>query len=506
MHIKNKQEYKNKFYIIIMFLFFIYIYELIKTAWIADDAAITLRTVLHFINGYGPNFNIDERVQGYTHPLWFLMISILSFISNNVFSSTFLLSISLSIIVMISLLFFNKNYKSIILGVIVLILSKSYIEFTVSGLENPLNHIFIVIIAYLSIKIDQTHDIKLLRYYTVMYGLSYLSRPDLIIIMLPSSIYIFYKLYKHDKITITSILKYLLMFATPILMWSTFSLYYYGFLFPNTKYAKLSTGINEIDLIKQGVFYLIDCIIYEPIAIIVPLITAIFIFINKQKIQINHLFIVNILTYILYIVYIGGDFMSGRFFSSIIVLTSIIIINTNWVKKYYLILIFMTLLCSMFELKYTLGIPEDTYVMNHHGIANERTYYFKQSGLIYNFANLNPIIYDKNLSITDYKIICGGLGYTSIYYGPNFHFIDFCGLTDPLLSKMKIKDIHTWRIGHFERDIPDFYPQSILMNQNNLNNLELKIFYDKIRLLTRGDLNNYNRFKTILELNFNIKY
>ena len=29
---------------------------------LSDDAAITLRTVLNFINGYGPTFNIDERV------------------------------------------------------------------------------------------------------------------------------------------------------------------------------------------------------------------------------------------------------------------------------------------------------------------------------------------------------------------------------------------------------------------------------------------------------------
>ena len=37
--------------------------ELIRTAWISDDAAITLRCVLNLLHGYGATFNIDERVQ-----------------------------------------------------------------------------------------------------------------------------------------------------------------------------------------------------------------------------------------------------------------------------------------------------------------------------------------------------------------------------------------------------------------------------------------------------------
>jgi hypothetical protein len=42
---------------------------LFRTAWISDDAAITLRTVLNVTHGFGLTFNIAERVQTYTHPL-----------------------------------------------------------------------------------------------------------------------------------------------------------------------------------------------------------------------------------------------------------------------------------------------------------------------------------------------------------------------------------------------------------------------------------------------------
>lgn len=57
-HIKKKYRL-----LLSLFLISLYFIALIRTAWVSDDAAITLRTVLNFINGYGPTFNVDERVQ-----------------------------------------------------------------------------------------------------------------------------------------------------------------------------------------------------------------------------------------------------------------------------------------------------------------------------------------------------------------------------------------------------------------------------------------------------------
>ncbi|MEK6222134.1 MAG: hypothetical protein N2D54_07785 [Chloroflexota bacterium] len=44
---------------------------LIRTAWMNDDAVITLRSISNFDAGYGPVYNLGERVQTFTHPLWF---------------------------------------------------------------------------------------------------------------------------------------------------------------------------------------------------------------------------------------------------------------------------------------------------------------------------------------------------------------------------------------------------------------------------------------------------
>ncbi len=46
----------------------------VRTAWLCDDAFITLRHVDHLTQGHGPFFNLDERVIGFTHPLWFFAL------------------------------------------------------------------------------------------------------------------------------------------------------------------------------------------------------------------------------------------------------------------------------------------------------------------------------------------------------------------------------------------------------------------------------------------------
>ena len=44
-------------------------------AWVGDDAFITLRTVDHFVEGRGLVWNLGERVQVFTHPLWMFVLA-----------------------------------------------------------------------------------------------------------------------------------------------------------------------------------------------------------------------------------------------------------------------------------------------------------------------------------------------------------------------------------------------------------------------------------------------
>ena len=47
---------------------------LLRAGWVTEDAYITLRPVDNWVNGFGLRWNPAERVQGYTHPLWMVLL------------------------------------------------------------------------------------------------------------------------------------------------------------------------------------------------------------------------------------------------------------------------------------------------------------------------------------------------------------------------------------------------------------------------------------------------
>ncbi|MBN1440937.1 MAG: hypothetical protein JW929_16140 [Anaerolineales bacterium] len=69
---------------------------LVRTAWVCDDAYITMRTVDHFTHGNGLVYNIGERVQSYTHPLWLLLLAGLYAVTGDAYFSLNFLSIALA--------------------------------------------------------------------------------------------------------------------------------------------------------------------------------------------------------------------------------------------------------------------------------------------------------------------------------------------------------------------------------------------------------------------------
>src|SRR5580700_4983251 len=52
------------------------LYRAIDLRWICDDAFITMRYVKNFVDGNGLVYNIGERVEGYTHFLWLMLLTL----------------------------------------------------------------------------------------------------------------------------------------------------------------------------------------------------------------------------------------------------------------------------------------------------------------------------------------------------------------------------------------------------------------------------------------------
>ena len=195
--------------------------ELVRTAWIGDDAAITLRSVLNVMHGYGATFNIDERVQTYTHPLWFLLIAATTEVTRNVFASTFALSFALSLAVIALLMArIAGRFEAGVLAACVLLVSKAYVDFAASGLEHPLCNLILLLVILFAMRATARTDGGAARWFFLSCSLLYLSRPDEALVAAPLALLVVSR-YRREPGTLLSALS---IGALPAIAWTIFSL------------------------------------------------------------------------------------------------------------------------------------------------------------------------------------------------------------------------------------------------------------------------------------------
>ena len=490
-------------YICFLAILLVAFLQILYTAWLTDDSAITLRTVLNFINGYGPVFNVGERVQAYTHPIWFLLISLLSLFLPNVYTATFTLSILISIFVFYFLFFkvARKNWIGLF-TIALLLLSKSYIDFETSGLENPLSHLLLVVIFFkgLSFSNPQKNSDRNKNQISFFFfcALLVLNRQDLLLLILPV---VFSALTASENSLKQSIKNFLIGFI-PFILWIIFTFVYYGSFVPNTAYAKLNTGIPIYEKLTQGYFYIRDLEIYDPFTFILIIIG---IFSGFKKNNYTRLFSIGICIYLAFIVNIGGDFMSGRFFTAPFIVAILILIQTNYFSNHKFLYILL-LLISALNIQSTLLAPSKLIPKWHeNGIADERSFFYNDHSLRAFKPQLLKIKEWNFKGISEVKVGCGLMGFSSINGGPGMHYIDACALADPLLSKIPPLYHHPyWRIGHYVRQLPTNYERSVRDSQNLLVDSRIKNYYDEILLITKGSLFSPQRLFAILRVNLGL--
>jgi arabinofuranosyltransferase len=488
-----------------------FLFELIRTAWISDDAGITLRTIINFLHGYGPRFNVDERVQGYTHPLWFLLLSGVSYVFGNVYYATFFSSIALSILALWIVVFkIPIKFSSGLLAGLALILSKAYLDFSTSGLENPLSHLLIATIALVAFNLATNFQAKNLKFFYIACALLYLTRADLILIVAPLAIYILgygrldstralderVKKNKLLKVQLSA----LFIGALPLLIWIFFSVFYYGFLFPNTAYAKLATGISFEDRILQGQAYFAHFAQTDPLSCLVILIGVVLGLCQRNYLAVT--ISIGILLYLGFILSIGGDFMGGRFFTAPLLLATIQIARFPLTNLYAVMLATLIVIFGAYNINETIlsGTDySDTYI-DSRGIANERGQYFPRLGLLTGQRDGIFSMRDWSMDKKEVRVVCGGLGFMSLRSGPSTHFIDTCALTDPLLSRLPSFSSKQ-RVGHFGRALPAGYLESITQGENLIEDNKTRDMYNSIRAITRGELDNITRLRHIISMN-----
>jgi arabinofuranosyltransferase len=499
---ESQREFTWLLYLFLLFLSVI----LIKAAWLSDDSFITFRTVDNFINGHGLRWNIAERVHTNTLPFWMFLVSFFYFFTREIYYTVIILSLCLtflSVFLIARRLALGPNSLFIIFAIF--ISSRAFVDYSTSGLENPLGYLLLVIFFIYFFKKPLTS--KNLVFLYIISALAMFNRMDTILLYSPPLLYATYKTWKAGNITLPSLLKNFLIGFSPLFSWMIFSLIYYGFPFPNTYYAKLKTGIGAGALFHQGLLYVGDSLDRDTVTVVVIVFSVLVTFkIKELKSQIAA---IGILLYILYVVKMGGDFMSGRFFALPLLGSVVLLSRVEWKRGISVILAisFLSIGLSVQHPTISYDKKDSAPPKSNTGIVDERGYYFPSTGLITGSRHQSPPRYrtikealearkgKKNLYI---KSMIGFFGY---YAGPHIHIVDRMALGDPLLAHLPVDENKKWRIGHYKRSIPGGYLESLKTGQNCIEDPKIGELYDIIKEITRGKVFSLKRFILIVRFN-----
>ena len=110
----------------------------LKLAWVCHDAFITFRTIDNFVGGYGLRWNIAERVQTFTHPLWLMVLTPVYTLFGHLFYVVIGVSVGLGLatVWLVATRLTDHWLKVIWIGIAIAV-SKAFAEYSTSGLENP---------------------------------------------------------------------------------------------------------------------------------------------------------------------------------------------------------------------------------------------------------------------------------------------------------------------------------------------------------------------------------
>jgi len=489
-------------------LMLVFLAVLVRTAWISDDGLISLRTVMNVTHGNGLTFNVGERVQTFTHPLWLVLLTLSYLVLRNVYYATFALSIAMSLWVFWLAVSRARTTWQAWVAAAALLSSQAFTDYSTSGLENPLINLLLAAFSAVFLGAGRT-PVRRLGVLWTLGSLVYLARPDAVLIIAPMLL-----LATFQGRRVVGIARAVAAGLLPAAAWTVFAIVYYGFPFPNTAYAKLGMDISRAQVWKQGVIYVIDAFDRDPITPVLMLFAVAMAWMagrgdpDSGRRPAGRALAAGIALYLVYVVSIAGDFMAGRFFAApffaaVLVLTHIVGADRRtWITTVSACVVLGAVSARMPLMSDSRDLEHGE---KHSGVIDERAFYFKARSLV--FASMvkfqNPD-WDVRRPAGPNRVLntCGLMGEAGLDWGPYYYLLDECALADPLLARLPAVFKEEWRAGHFRRVVPTGYRDSLVNGGNAIADPQLREFYGHLSRITRSTpLWSRERLSTIWRMN-----
>jgi arabinofuranosyltransferase len=437
--------------------------------WIHDDALISFRYASNVLEGHGPVFNVGERVQGYTHPLWLaLLTGSLAFAREPLYIVVILgVALTVATIAAVTVSLFRlagddilKAGLVILAWTVALLASESWLDFQTGGLENPLTHLLIALIV---IELFRSAGPRLLAV-TLLASLLFLTRPDAAFLLAPLGVVVVLECWRSRRFLP-------LLGVAPAVLWLAFSFAYYGDLMPNTAQAKVGVYESWRVAADQGLAYVNDWVQHEPLPAAFAVV-AIALILATARSAYHWALLLGALLYLAYVVYVGGDYMRGRFmlpfYFTVVTLAAALVASEPVRVPQRVAASLAIAVLAMFAFFAWSQPPQDGQ-MSARGISNERLFYegfsldaYRETG------ELTYVFYTREFveELEDYAALCDGLtlhtatvGYIGFYAGSGVTIVDTVGLNDEYIAGLPRRNLafSPPRPGHPLKYIPLSY-------------------------------------------------
>ncbi len=268
--------------------------------WMADDGLIVLRTVRQILAGHGPVYNIGERVEVNTSPLWTAVLTVLALVLPVV--SLEWLAVVTGLACALGGLAFGLDaarrlYGGPVVpaGALVMCALTPFLDFATSGLETGLILLWLGGTWWLLVR-GSTWPLA------VVAGLGPLVRPDLAVV----SVVIFVALLVLRRPGWRRGLGLTAVAAALPLAYQVFRMGYYGLLTPNPALVKEASDANW----ARGFAYLGNLL--GPQLLWLPLVVLGVVYALVRTSRLEWVPVIAAVPLAGYVIRVGGDFMHGR--------------------------------------------------------------------------------------------------------------------------------------------------------------------------------------------------
>ncbi|HLQ36429.1 MAG TPA: hypothetical protein VK348_01410, partial [Planctomycetota bacterium] len=470
------------------------------------------------VHGHGLRNNIAERVQTFTSTAWTMLNAAVYCVTGNIYYTSIVLSLLCTLAaVLLAIHRHRQNLLQVAFAFAATGLSIAFMDFSVGGFENPLSHLVCAAFAWVWFTADFGPR-RFTRLFLVA-ACAGLTRLDTLALYLPPLLVEFCG----SPLPLRQRLRLALLALSPLLAWQLFALVYFGFPLQNAAYAKRFNGIPTSEFVRAGVDYFMNSIYRDPLTLTVVAASTAVGFRSRDRRLVA--IAIGVLLYLLYVLYVGGCYMSGRFFTLPLFASVIALLHSGVLARPQTaraaLAVVIVLGCLGKNPTFTTGKDygkdrerSATSEWLDKGIADERASWYQHSGLLLASRNTplpRPLPeWDFQRALAQFTASMHGgpcvgtmapAGYFSFFAPREYHIYDLNGQVDPLMARLPIALEAGWKQAHHFREPVPGYQDSLVAGDNRIEDPDLREYYDKIRLLTRGEIWSWQRLCTIVAMN-----